>query len=166
MILLSLLQLVGDGREDFPFSKWGMYSDLKKAGPAGKTLVNLHSNGLSINAMSNPRPILTAEYWLFLGGIVSMLFLTFMRYRFAWWPFHPVGFAFSGTIFTRLESFTILIAWLLKFLMLKIGGVAFYRRSMPFFIGILTGYIVAVIAGTVVDAIWFPYAGHRVHSWH
>ncbi len=50
-ILLSLLQLVGDGREDFPFSKWGMYSDLKKVGPAGKTLVNLHSNGLSINAM-------------------------------------------------------------------------------------------------------------------
>ncbi len=122
--------------------------------------------GLSINAMSNPRPILTVEYWLFLGGVVSMLFLTFMRYRFAWWPFHPVGFAFSGTIFTRLESFTILIAWLLKFLMLKIGGVSFYRRSRPFFVGMLVGYILAVVAGLVVDAVWFPGQGHRVHQWY
>ncbi len=50
-ILISVLQIVGEGREDFPFSKWGMYSDLKKTGPAGKTVLNLHSQGSSINAM-------------------------------------------------------------------------------------------------------------------
>ncbi len=122
--------------------------------------------GMAVNALRNPRPILTVEYWLFLAGIGVMTVLNLMRYRFSWWRLHPVGFALSGTIFTRLESMTLLVAWLIKFLMIKIGGVAFYRRSMPFFIGILTGYIVAVIAGTVVDAIWFPYAGHRVHSWH
>ena len=122
--------------------------------------------GMAVNALRNPRPILRVEYWLFLAGIGVMTALNLMRYRFPRWRLHPVGFALSGTIFTRLESMTLLVAWLIKFLMIKIGGAAFYRRSMPFFIGILTGYIVAVIAGTVVDAIWFPYAGHRVHSWH
>jgi hypothetical protein len=122
--------------------------------------------GLSMNAMTSPRSILTVEYWLFLAGTGIMAFLTYMRYRFTWWPFHPVGFAFSGTIFTRLECFTVLLAWLLKFLMLKVGGVSFYRRSRPFFIGMLIGYILAVVAGIVVDAVWFPGAGHIVHQWY
>ncbi len=122
--------------------------------------------GLSVSAMTDPRSILTVEYWLFLVGAGVMTFLTTMRYRFTWWPFHPVGFAFSGTIFTRLESFTILVAWLLKFLMLKVGGVSFYRQSRPFFTGMLIGYILAVVAGIVVDAIWFPRAGHIVHQWY
>jgi hypothetical protein len=122
--------------------------------------------GLSVSAMTSPRSILTVEYWLFLVGAGVMAFLTYMRYRFPWWPFHPIGFAFSGTIFTRLECFTVLVAWLLKFLMLKVGGVTFYRRSKPFFIGMLIGYILAVVAGIAVDAVWFPRAGHVVHQWY
>lgn len=122
--------------------------------------------GLAVDALRNPRPILAVEYWLFLAGVVVMTALNLMRYRLPRWRLHPIGFALSGTIFARLESLTLLVAWLIKFLMLRIGGTAFYRRSLPFFIGILTAYIVAVIAGTVVDAIWFPHSGHRVHSWH
>ena len=61
---------------------------------------------------------------------------------------------------------TLLVAWLAKLIMLKTGGVAFYRRSMPFFLGMLIGYVIAVTAGMAVDAIWFPQRGHVVHKWY
>jgi hypothetical protein len=122
--------------------------------------------GQAVNALRNPRRILTAEYWLFAAGAGVMTLLNLVRYRFTWWPFHPVGFALSGTMFARLESCTIFIAWLIKFLMLKVGGVAFYRRSKPFFIGMLIGYVLVVVAGLVIDALWFPGEGHVIHQWY
>jgi hypothetical protein len=67
---------------------------------------------------------------------------------------------------TRLTSTTIFLAWLIKYLMIKVAGASFYRRSKPFFIGMLTGYVLAVAAGIVVDSIWFPMQGHEVHKWY
>lgn len=69
-------------------------------------------------------------------------------------------------MFARRESITILAAWLIKFVMLKTGGVSFYRRSQPFFVGMLTAFVTAVIAGLVIDALWFPRNGHIVHQWY
>ena len=95
-----------------------------------------------------------------------MAFLNLMRYRFVWWPFHPLGFALSGTALSRLTSVTILVAWLLKLAMLKLVGAGFYRKSRPFFIGMLIAYIIQVALGLVVDAIWFQPQGHTVHQWY
>ncbi len=120
----------------------------------------------AVNRIQDPRPEEIYHYWFFLGGAVFMVFLNLMRYRFTWWPFHPVGFVVSGVQVIRLTSFTILVAWMLKFIMLKIIGLSFYRRSKPFFIGMLIGYVLAVAAGVGVDAIWFPERGHEVHKWY
>ena len=95
-----------------------------------------------------------------------MAVLNLMRYRFVWWPLHPIGFALSGTALSRLTSATIFVAWLVKLTMLKLAGAAFYRKSRPFFIGMLVGYILSVAAGVVVDAIWFQPDGHVVHKWY
>ena len=35
----------------------------------------------------------------------------------------------------------------------------------PLFMGILIGYLSAVAVGIVVDAIWFPGQGHKIHGW-
>jgi hypothetical protein len=121
---------------------------------------------MTVNAILNPRQMETINYWLFLVGAGAMVTMNLMRYRFTWWPFHPAGFALSGISSVRLTASTILVAWLIKFVMLKVGGVSFYRRSRPFFIGMLIGYILAVLAGMVVDVIWFPKQGHIVHQWY
>ena len=54
----------------------------------------------------------------------------------------------------------------MKYLLIRIAGAAFYRRSKPFFVGMLIAYILAVAAGIVVDSIWFPNQGHKVHQWY
>ena len=92
--------------------------------------------------------------------------LILLRYRFPWWPLHPVGFTISGTTWPiRISVFSIFLAWLVKLVVLKIGGNRLYTRSKPFFLGVLVGYVVGVAISFVVDVIWFPGDGHMVHHW-
>ena len=119
-----------------------------------------------MNDIISPEAMEAADYWFFLAGAVFMTILNIMRFRFAWWPFHPVGFALSGAWLTRLTSFTLFLAWLTKFILLKLVGASFYRKSRPFFIGVLVAYILATATGLVVDAIWFGKQGHTVHKWY
>ncbi len=119
-----------------------------------------------VPSIRNPLPVNPTDYGFCLAGAGGMLVLNLMRYRFPWWPFHPVGFALSGMSLTRLTSTTIFLAWLIKYLMIKVAGASFYRRSKPFFIGMLTGYVLAVAAGIAVDSVWFPRQGHEVHKWY
>ena len=92
--------------------------------------------------------------------------LIYLRYRFVWWPLHPIGFTVSGTTWPiRVSVFSIFLTWLVKLVILKIGGNRLYTRSRPFFLGMLVGYVVGVAISFVVDVIWFPGEGHMVHHW-
>ncbi len=122
--------------------------------------------GIANAAKTPSSPIEITNYWFFLIGAGAMACLNLMRYRFVWWPIHPIGFALSGTALSRLTSVTIFVAWLVKLVMLKLVGAAFYRKSRAFFIGMLIGYILQVTLGLVVDTIWFQPQGHRVHKWY
>lgn len=90
--------------------------------------------------LQNPR----APDWMgmqFVGiGALFTLFLSIMRMRFVWWPFHPVGFA---TAFTERTIHWIwapmLVGWGAKTLALKHGGVKTYRKLLPFFLGLILG---------------------------
>jgi hypothetical protein len=72
-------------------------------------------------------------------GILSALFLAVMRMRFVWWPFHPVGFAVSGSWSMEQLWFPIFVSWLLKWTILRYGGAKAYRKAIPFFIGLVLG---------------------------
>lgn len=72
------------------------------------------------------------------GGLFAY-FLTIMRWRFVGWPFHPVGYVLSGSWTMNLVWFVFLISWLIKFLILKHGGLRAYRKATPFFFGLILG---------------------------
>jgi hypothetical protein len=119
-----------------------------------------------VNDILSPEPMEAEDNWFFLLGFAIMTFLNLMRYRFAWWPFHPVGFALSGAWLTRLTSFTLFLAWLVKYIQLRLVGAAFYRRSRPFFIGALVAYVLVTLLGLGVDAVFFGKQGHTLHKWY
>ena len=120
----------------------------------------------AVNAIVSPQPMEGIDYWFFLIGSCAMFALLFLRYQFTRWPLHPIGLALSGTMLARLTSFTIFVAWLIKFTLLRIGGAPFYRRSKPFFVGMLVAYVLSTALGLVVDALWFMPRGHTVHKWY
>jgi len=100
-------------------------------------------------------------------GALIMLLLTLAYYRLTWWPLHPLGFPMYSTWNIEITALTIFLVWLIKSLILRIGGLQLYERTKPFFIGIPVGYALGVTISFVVDLIWFPGVGnaHRLHEW-
>ncbi len=98
-------------------------------------------------------------------GAVLMALLTFMRYRFPWWPLHPIGFTVASTNIIRNFVLCIFIGWACKYLIVRFGGVTLYRKAKPFFLGLIVGHIAAVIFSFLIDVIFFHGAGHRIHPW-
>ena len=89
---------------------------------------------------------------LFLGiGAVLMTLLTLCRYRFPWWPIHPVGLAIGLTHPTFHVWFSIFIAWLIKVIVLKLGGISLYRKVRPFFLGMILGAFATAGAWLIID---------------
>jgi len=78
-----------------------------------------------------------------LGGIlVGFAFATFlmeMRFRFVWWPFHPIAYAIAADWTTGLIWLPLLIGWAVKGLILRYSSPKTYRNARPFFLGLILG---------------------------
>jgi len=83
------------------------------------------------------------------GGLAT-LGLQVLRSHYAWFPFHPAGFAVSGTWSMALFAPSILVSWLVKYVILRYGGMSSYRPASFFFMGLILGEF-------VVGAFWGTY---------
>ena len=80
-------------------------------------------------------------------GFFLTLLLNALRVRLPWFPFHPVGFAVSSSWSLSLLWLPLLIAWVIKGLLLRYGGLRAYRQTLPFFLGVILGEC-------VVGSLW------------
>lgn len=93
--------------------------------------------------IANPLPPNRMATWAMVVGLVTCGGLSFFRVRFLWWPFHPIGYAISGSWSMNLLWMPLLIAWVAKLAVLRSGGLRLYRRALPFFLGLILGDVVA-----------------------
>lgn len=94
------------------------------------------------------------------GGIVTIALIV-LRRIFLRFPLHPLGY---GLAMVRLRSFwaPIMFTWLVKTLLLKIGGARAYRRAAPAFMGLAIGhYFFAGICLGVLGAT-FPWLLEKI----
>ena len=92
---------------------------------------------------------------------VCTIFLMIMRRSFLWWSFHPAGYALgmsSGTVWVWSAVFT---GWIIKLAILKLGGLKMYRRTAPFFFGLVLGDYVIGFAWSIIGLI-FNISVYRV----
>ena len=81
--------------------------------------------------------------WLNTGiGAGVMLLLMLARWYYVWWPLHPLGYPIGPTGIMDHLWFDMFLAWLIKVSVLRYGGVALYRKTRPFFMGMIAGHIV------------------------
>lgn len=73
-----------------------------------------------------------------LGGGLAALFV-YLKARFLWWPFGPIGLAMASTYAMGRIWFSVLLGWLCKAVALRVGGLRAYRAALPFFLGLLLG---------------------------
>ncbi|MCL5408643.1 MAG: hypothetical protein M1135_01290 [Candidatus Omnitrophica bacterium] len=118
------------------------------------------------NKINSPptKEIILSRYWFMGIGAVIMSVLIFFQNSFLWWPLHYIGFPISDSYIIDRGWFSIFLAWMIKFLVLKYGGVQVYRRSIPIFYGIILGSVVATGAWMGVGYVYHIVTGQTVTS--
>jgi hypothetical protein len=80
-----------------------------------------------------------------------------MRVNFVWWPFHPAGYALALSYAMEYFWLPIFIAWALKFLIIRYGGIGLHRRAIPFFLGLILGdYTMGALWAIVGPVLGIP----------
>lgn len=99
-------------------------------------------------------------YAFFVIGVLATTLLTYLRHRLPWWRLHPLGFSIASVGQVQWTMFTLFSAWLIKTIMIRVGGLMLYNRGKPFFIGLTLGHFAAAGLSFIVDVIWFTGHGH------
>lgn len=84
------------------------------------------------------------------AGFLFTLVLNALRLRMSWFPFHPVGYAVSSSWSLSLLWLPLMVAWILKLVILRYGGLKAYRHWLPLFLGIILGECIAGSLWTLV----------------
>ena len=107
------------------------------------------------NTINNPNlPQFSALVFMFIGAGLAGL-MSLLNYRLSGWPLHPAGLAIALTNTVRIDWFGIFLAWLIKMVILRYGGVKLYRQVLPFFIGLILGTCVGVGGASLVYAFYY-----------
>lgn len=81
-------------------------------------------------------------------GLVLSVGLSIVRMRVSHWPLHPLGYALGLTSSMEYMWCPFLIAWGAKWATIRYGGIAAYRRALPFVLGLILGdYVVPTLWG-------------------
>jgi hypothetical protein len=97
--------------------------------------------------LTTPAPPDTSGMAFMGAGFGTFLLIHLVRSQFLTFPLHPLGYAISsGWSMTWLWP-SLFLAWLLKLLILRYGGLPGYRQALPLFYGLILGEF-------VVGALW------------
>jgi hypothetical protein len=103
-----------------------------------------------------------AGRWGAIGSAAGLVvLLSWLRARFAWFPFHPLGYCIGpGLIWLWFPFF---LAWLIKFFILRYGGLKLYRRALPFFLGLVLGDYTAGAIWSLIGVVFHVPAYQIFH---
>ena len=96
-----------------------------------------------------------------LGSIVT-LSLIFLRRIFVWWPIPPIGYTMLSSWASHKLWFSILIGYLVKYNLLKYGGLNAYRQTRPFFMGRILGEMTCAALWSIIGMITGINSGYRI----
>ena len=80
-------------------------------------------------------------------GLGTTILLMVMRMRLFWFPFHPAGYAISSSWSMNVFWFSIFFSCIIKWIILRLGGLKTHRKAIPFFLGLILGEF-------IVGSIW------------
>ena len=73
-----------------------------------------------------------------------------LRQKVTWFPLHPLGYAVANSWGMQQLWMPIMIGSLCKIISLRLGGLSFYRKAVPFFLGLILGEMIVGSAWTLI----------------
>jgi hypothetical protein len=103
--------------------------------------------------------------WVFtgIGGSLEAV-LMWAQHRLYWWPLHPIGFVIGVGWLTGQIWFSVMVAWLLKLVILRYGGIRLYNGLKPFFLGMILGEFTTSGIWLLVDMATGTIGNHLTAS--
>ncbi|MHB1001778.1 MAG: DUF6785 family protein [Armatimonadota bacterium] len=125
-----------------------------KMGPPNVALIFGSEPFLRLDSwMNGSAPSTIGVRWAIFVGFALTIVLNSLRMKMAWFPFHPVGYAISSSWSMGLLWVSMFIAWLVKLLLLRYGGLKLYRSAVPLFLGIVIGECVMGSLWTIIGIV-------------
>ncbi len=122
----------------------------------GWPMFNKLQNWLTYSRSTDVRSLL----WMGVGACMGGFFIL-MRRIFIWWPFHAAGYVVGGTWSLNLLWFSIFVSWLIKWIILKFGGLKLHRKAMAFFMGLVLGQFIMTsfwgLLGTILGRYMYRF---------
>lgn len=87
-------------------------------------------------------------------GVAATVGLSLIRRNFLAWPFNPLGYALCASWTTTVFWFPMLVAWILKTLIMRYGGIGAYRTARPIFLGLIFGEFTMAAVWTLVSCVF------------
>lgn len=115
-------------------------------------------------AAGNALPVGWQGFTFLAVGVAVTLGLVWGRANIAGFPLHPLGYALCSSWTMIVFWFAALVAWGIKTLILRYGGMKLYRTARPLFLGMILGEFAAALFWTVANALLdtpvpaFPWA--------
>ena len=107
---------------------------------------------LAASAASSPlRPALS-NLGHVLGGFVTVAGLLLCRVRFGV-GLHPIGFLTAPVYGLHMAWFSVMLGWLAKTLLLRLGGMGAYRLALPFFLGLILGDALSAVFWVIMGVL-------------
>ncbi len=87
------------------------------------------------------------------GALVCAL-LSYLRWRIAGFPLHPLGYAMAPSWGIVVFWFSMLAAWLIKMPIVHYGGMRTFRLLRPFFLGLIFGEFLSACMWSLIAWFW------------
>ncbi|MGQ9515020.1 MAG: DUF6784 domain-containing protein [Thermoproteota archaeon] len=110
----------------------------------------------AINGGTGPTPWIGQA----IPGFIVTVGLSYLHARFTWFPFEPIGFLIATDYCGMLSGIwsAFLIDWLVKTLMLRVGGSRAYEQyGVSVAIGFIFGIVITKVVGGAVLVLRFFY---------
>ncbi|HEX8835203.1 MAG TPA: DUF6785 family protein [Abditibacteriaceae bacterium] len=96
--------------------------------------------------------------WGGLGvGIVATALMTWMRSQFLWFTLNPLAYAIAPTWTMMVFWFPFLLAWIIKVIVLRFGGIDLYRKMTPYMLGLILGECTMAVFWALMN-MWRGYS--------
>ena len=139
----------------------GAASQISDLQDTGRLTQSAASHGLAKLSLLSPNRAAMGYLFAGLGAVIAF---SLFRFRFKWFPLHPVLFLVWGAWPTAGCWSSFLIGWGVKELVVRFGGGRVYQNLKPLFIGLIAGELVATGASVLFEIIFYVVTGHPTHK--
>jgi hypothetical protein len=116
--------------------------------------VNYHWGWVTTNIRTPLNPQKEGITFMVIGALAAAIF-SLAHYRLPFWPLHPAGLAIAMTNTVWIGWFSVFLTWGLKGIIIKLGGLPYYQKFLPLFIGFILGSCLGIGTTAVIGSFYY-----------